>query len=80
MKDYKRSINQAQELQYLADKSKITSTVVKTPPPPIEEPIEELTVVEEQPIIEEQPTEQPIEETKVNESISLVKKKKYDEQ
>ena len=105
MKDYKRSINQAQQLQYLADVSKITSTIVKTscplPPPIIEQPIIEEQIVEEQLIIvepiieeqsiieeqliieelivEEQPIE-PIEEIKVIESISLVKKKKNNDE
>ena len=98
MKDYKRSINQAQELQYLADLSKITNKIVKTPPTPpfVEQPIveeqsiivepivDEPIIVEEQPIIEEpiieeQPIE-PIEEIKVTEPISLIKKKKkYDD-
>jgi hypothetical protein len=57
MRNYKRSINQAQQLQYEADRSKITSTIVKTnppieeiKPPVVEEPVQK----EEQPIIEEQ--------------------------
>ena len=87
MKDYKRSINQAQELQYLADVSKITSTIVKKPSPPpiveqpiVEEPIIEEQpiivepVVEEQPIVDEQPTiEEPIVEEQPIESIEEIK-------
>jgi len=53
---------------------------VPKPQPIVEEPIIEEQPIIEEPIVEEQPTEQPIEEIKVIEPISLIKKKKYEDE